>query len=214
VAGITTNGTDVWAVDSTTNKVTEFTAATGTFVHLYSAAYYAFKSPSAITNNGTDIWVVNQGAGFTPPSVTEFPISSYLTATNVHTGYGFNAPSSVAVAGTHVWVANSGAHTITQFSVPTGSPTTLSVSNFPDSLTTNGTYLWATVRNTIAQYTVGSGGATFLQTVVYAPTSISFEYISNHAGYVWLEGNNLKSAIFAKFTITGLTPTKYGPFTY
>jgi hypothetical protein len=213
VAGVTTNGVDVWAADSSSNKITEFNATTGAFVHLYSAAYYDFKIPSDITNNGTDIWVVNQGAGSTPASVTEFPISSYLVATNVHVGYGFNSPSSIAVAGTHVWVANNGAHTITQFSVPTGSPTTLTTPNFPDSLTTNGTYLWATQHNEVRQFTIGSGGATYLQSIVYVAT-VNFINISNHGGYVWMEGNNAKTPIFAKFTVTGGTPTKSGPFSY
>jgi hypothetical protein len=121
-SAISSDGTDVWVVNSYNNSVTEVSASTGAAVAVLSAATYGFDRPNAIYSDGTDVWVSNL-LGF---SVTELSASTGAFIRLIHgAGYGFNAPDGIGSDGTHVWVANGSearGHTVTELTESNGAP--------------------------------------------------------------------------------------------
>ncbi len=119
VEGMTTNGTDVWIVDNTTDKVFKYTAAAGLLSgSLNSSSSFKLNSGNSnakgIVTDGTSIWVVNDS---TTDKVFKYSLSGALlgswtidAANSSPTGLTID-PTNVS----NIWTVDNGTKKIYQY---------------------------------------------------------------------------------------------------
>ena len=147
VEGVATNGTDVWIVDNTTDKVFRHTGAASRVSGSQSAAS-SFKlnsansNPKGIVTDGISIWVVNDS---TTDKIFKYTVGgSYLGNWTIDSAN--KAPTGLTIDPTNgsqdIWVVDNGTDTIYQYAN--------SRSRRTDSLVATATYALA-VGNTNPQ---------------------------------------------------------------
>ena len=119
VEGMTTNGTDVWIVDNTTDKVFKYTAAAGLLSgSLNSSSSFKLNSSNSnakgIVTDGTSIWVINDS---TTDKVFKYSLTGTLlgswtidAANSSPTGLTID-PTNVS----NIWTVDSGTKKIYQY---------------------------------------------------------------------------------------------------
>ncbi len=143
---VSSDGTDVWVLNSNGNSVTELSAATGALVQFISGSKYRIKQPEAISSDGTHVWVANSPFG--GGSVTELSASTgALVQVIKGAQYGFAEPEGISSDGTHVWVPNSLTNSVTELSAATGALVQIiSGASYgfgdPRAISSDGTHVW------------------------------------------------------------------------
>jgi hypothetical protein len=117
--GIATNGTDVWIVDSRSDKVFRYTSAASRLSGSQNAASsFALnsgnKDPKDLVTDGTNIWVINNS---TTDKVFKYTLSGMLLGSWTMTGGG-GSPTGITLdpaAPAHLWVVDNATDRVYQF---------------------------------------------------------------------------------------------------
>lgn len=182
--GVTTDGTNLYVVDSTAMKVYKIVIATGVVTTLAGdGTSSAFNYPVAITTDGANLYVAQTGNH----SIQRIVIATGAVTTLAGGGYGsrgawgdavgtaafFNNPQGITTDGTTLYVADTGNGMIRKVEISTGAVTTLAGggigsasfgSNTLHGIVTDGanlylTDLWA---NKILKFVISTGVVTTL----------------------------------------------------
>jgi hypothetical protein len=119
------NGTDVWLIDSSQDKVYKFTGAASRLSGTQSAAS-SFNLASGngngkgIVTDGTSLWVVDNGS--TIDKVFKYTLSGALLGSWTITGGG-GSPTGITLDPTnvsHLWIVDNGTDRVYQYTAATG----------------------------------------------------------------------------------------------
>jgi hypothetical protein len=142
--GITTDGTDLYVVDTNNNTIRKITVSTGavtTFAGAAGAAGSAngtgtnarFNHPDGITSDGTNLYVADTGNNTIRKIVISTQVVTTLagvtnsagSADGTGTGARFNYPTGITTEGDNLYVSDTDNHTIRRIVISTGAVTTL-----------------------------------------------------------------------------------------
>jgi len=119
VEGIATNGSDIWIVDSKSDKVFKYTNAAGRLSGSQNAAgSFKLKSgnanPKDIVTDGANLWVVNDAA---QDKVFKYTMSGSLVGSWTIIGGG-GAPTGITLdpaAPSHLWIVDKNTDRVSQY---------------------------------------------------------------------------------------------------
>jgi YVTN family beta-propeller protein len=185
---VSSDRTDVWAVNHSDNTVTEIDASTAVVVKTILVG----TNPLGVSSDGTHVWVTNSNDG----TVTELDSSTGSVVQTITVG---NTPQGVSSDGTHVWVTNSEGDTVTELDASTGAVVqTIHVGDYPNGISSDGTDVWAAnqVSSTVSEISIEAT----------PPTITKFSPTSGPVGtVVTIKGKGLSGA--SKVTFNGVKGT-------
>ena len=189
VAGMASDGTNIWAANGSGNSVTKLKASDGSFVGSYSVG----TPPQGIAFDGTNVWV----ATWSSNNVTKLNASDGSLVGSYSAGITTNG---VAFDGTNIWVTAWSTNSVTKLS-PSGAVLgTYGVGAQPTAIAFDGTHIWVTNYNgsNVTKLTA-SGSFVGNYTVGTNPRGIAFDgtnmwvanYGSNSVTKLGLDGTVL-----------------------
>jgi fibronectin type 3 domain-containing protein len=121
-AGITTDGANLYVLDSGNSAIRKIVIATGV-VSTLSQSYLGYSESSHITHDGTNLYVTNSVQG------RVLKIAMATGATTILAGTGtattLNSPQGITTDGTNLYVSEATGYTIRKIVIATGAVTTL-----------------------------------------------------------------------------------------
>jgi hypothetical protein len=122
--GIATNGTDVWIVDSKSDKVFKYAGAATRLSGSQNAASSfnlnsSNTSPKDVVTNGLSLWVVNDSS---TDKVFKYSVGGSLQGSWTTTGAG-SQPTGITIDPTNVsdiWIVDAGSDRVYQFTAAVG----------------------------------------------------------------------------------------------
>jgi len=142
-AGITTDGTNLYVADHTSNLIRKIVISTGAVTTLAgtgssgsadnsTGTLASFYAPYGITTDGTNLYVTDSGNHLirkivisTGAVTTLAGTGSSGSANGTGTSAGFNTPIGITTDGTNLYVADSSNHLIRKIVISTGAVTTV-----------------------------------------------------------------------------------------
>ena len=132
--GVSSDGTNVWVTNNSSNTVSKIDILTGIVVQSISVG----TNPTGISSDGTNVWVAN----FNDNSVSKISIASGTVVQTITTLIGTN-PRGISSDGTNVWVANAGSNNVSKISIASGTVVQrINVQINPRSISSDGTNVW------------------------------------------------------------------------
>lgn len=215
--GITTEGTNLYVIDTIASKIRQINIATGTVTTLNAPAYNTanpagLMAPQDITTDGTYLYVAN--AFYISRIVIATGASSILagsatvlgSADGIGAAASFNLPYGITTDGTNVYVTEVGNNKVRQIVIATGAVTTLAGSGVAGSVDGIGTAATFTNLRGITTdgtnlYVVEVGTSANVRKIVIATGAVT-----TVAGSPTLFGSVNGTGTAATFTIpTGIT---------
>ena len=121
VQGITTNGTDMWVVDSYADKVYKYAGAasrTSTAVQNAASSFSLNKynkSATDIVTDGTSLWVVDNSS---VDKVFKYTVAGSLVSSWTITTPGATSPTGITIDPAnvgHIWIVDNGSDRVYQY---------------------------------------------------------------------------------------------------
>ena len=144
---------------TSSNTVTELSAATGAVVQVISGSSYQFNGPYTISSDGTHVWVGDGGGSVTEMNAATGALVRVISGSSM----GFNGYAAAMFSdGTHVWVANSFGNSVAELNAATGAlaqVTTGSSYKFGSSysICSDGTHVWVLNGSSVTEMSAATG---------------------------------------------------------
>jgi len=136
--GMTTDGTNIWVVDSDVDKVYKYDMAGG-YIGVWSLTG-ANTDPTGITTDGTNIWVVDSD----DDNVYKYDMAGGYIGVWSLTGEN-DLPNGITTDGTNIWVVDNHVDKVYKYDMAGGYVDSWALTggnDLPTGITTDGTNIW------------------------------------------------------------------------
>jgi len=128
VQGIATNGTDVWIVDSKSDKVYKYTGAASRLSGSQNSDFNFLlngsnRSPSDIVTDGTSFWVVNDASPWLSDKVFKYSLTGSLNGSWTISTPGVSSPTGITLnpaSPSELWIVDKTTDRVYQYNAAVG----------------------------------------------------------------------------------------------
>jgi YVTN family beta-propeller protein len=145
---LSSDGTDVWVANQSSEEVTELSASTGELIRTITVG----ETPDGISSDGIHVWVANNSNN----TVSEIKASNGELIKTIKVG---KSPARVSSDGIHVWVTNGGENTVSEIAASSGEVIeTIPVGKSPVGVSSDGTHVWVanSGENTVSEIQIAT----------------------------------------------------------